>query len=196
MIGARTRQGWFVAISCCALLAACGEPSGPEVPKDGAATTRKPPKAPSVVDDMVAAVSASKSAAAVGVYFSLGNTPTVKTALPVKIAVLPHRQFNSLRAYFSAQDGLTVISGDQLPLITTVPVEKPIEHQLVVMPVRPGVYMITATLETDGDDGSVSRIFSIPVIATPAEPAPKPTAPPPAPESAQPEAIKPEAIRK
>ncbi len=123
---------------------------------------------------MVAAVSAGKSSAAVGVYFMLGNSPTVATALPVDIAILPHQDFSSLRARFdSSGDGLTVISGDNLEPIENLEAEKPQTHKLVLMPQKPGVYMITANLETLGTEGMVSRIFSIPVIVAP------PAAPPP-----------------
>jgi hypothetical protein len=179
MTGTRARQCWVVAISCCTLLGACGDPPPQDAAKQSTAT-RKAKKPASVVDDMVAAVSAGKSAAAVGVYFSLGNTPTVNTALPIDIAVVPHRPFSSLRAYFSAQDGLTLISGDELQPLTVVPIDKPVEHKLVVMPVKAGVYMVTASLETQGDDGTVSRIFSVPVIVTAADPASNASAPPPA----------------
>lgn len=186
MTGARTRQCWFAAVSCCALLAACGDPPEQDAAQQAAASSKQARKQASVVDNMVAAVSAGKSAAALGVYFTLGNSPTVNTALPIDIAAVAHRPFTSLRAYFSAQDGLTMISGDQLAPMTTVPVEKPIEHDLVVMPARPGVYMVTATFETEGEDGTVSRIFSIPVIVAPAEPAGPP-------DATQPGATQPEA---
>jgi hypothetical protein len=52
------------------------------------------------------------------------------------------------------------------------------------MPARDGVYMITVNVDTEGKEGIVSRIFSIPVIVAPAaapaapNPAPAETAPP------------------
>jgi hypothetical protein len=180
MIATRTRQSWFAAMSCCALLTACGDPAAQDGAKPGPATTRKPQKQRDAVEEMVAAVSAGKSADALGVYFTLGNPPRVNTALPVQIAVLPHRPFSSLRAFFSTQDGLTMISGDQLPVLTGTSPEKSVEHRVVVMPVKAGVYMITATFETEGEDGAISRTFFIPVIVAPAEQAASPAAAPPA----------------
>lgn len=169
MAGSAIRHGWIVAFSVCALLAACGD-DAPEKAADGkptAATAKS--KGQKVTDNMVAAVSAGKSSAAVGVYFMLGNSPTVATALPVEIAILPHQDFSSLRARFdSPGDGLTVISGDNLEPIENLEAEEPLAHKLVLMPQKSGVYMLTANLETLGTDGMVSRIFSIPVIVAPA----------------------------
>src|SRR5688500_9620205 len=115
MAGSAVRHGWIVAFSVCALLAACGD-DAPEKPADGKSpATAARSEGQKVTDNMVAAVSAGKSSAAVGVYFMLGNSPTVGTPLPVEIAILPHQEFSSLRARFdSPGDGLTVISGDNL----------------------------------------------------------------------------------
>ncbi len=168
MTGPAIRHGWIVAFSVCALLAACGD-DAPEKPADGkSAATAARSKGQKVTDNMVAAVSAGKSSAAVGVYFTLGNSPTVATALPVDIAILPHQDFSSLRARFdSPGGGLTVISGDNLEPIENLEAEEPRTHKLVLMPQKPGVYMVTANLETLGTEGMVSRIFSIPVIVAP-----------------------------
>ena len=185
MTGLAIRHGWIVAFFVCALLAACGD-DAPEKPADGkspAAAVK--PKGQKVTDNMVAAVSAGKSSAAVGVYFTLGNSPTVGTALPVDIAILPHQDFSSLRARFDAPGGgLTLISGDNIEPIENLETEKPLVHKLVLMPQKAGVYMVTANLETLGSEGMVSRIFSIPVIVAPtggaaaeAEPAAAPAPP-------------------
>jgi hypothetical protein len=47
--------------------------------------------------------------------------------------------------------------------------------------------MVNASVETIGSDGTVSRIFSIPVVVAPPTAAPEPVAPaPPAQDPAQP----------
>jgi hypothetical protein len=133
---------------------------------------------------MVAAVSAGKSSTVVGVYFVLGNVPAVDTALPIDVTIVPHQDFVSLQARFYTQgDGLTLVSGDLLPPSTNAKSESPFEHKLVLMPRKEGVYMVSVNLETEGTEGSVSRIFSIPVIVAPAVTAAPaaPTATPPAP---------------
>jgi hypothetical protein len=178
MTGSALRHGWIVASAVCALLAGCGD-DAPEKPVDGKSPAiAATPKGQNVTANMVAAVSAGKSSAAVGVYFTLGNSPKVDAALPVDIAILPHQEFSSLSARFDAPgDGLTLVSGDNLEPIENLKAEAPLVHKLVLMPKKAGVYMVTANLETQGADGMVSRIFSIPVIVAPAasaaaEPAP------------------------
>jgi hypothetical protein len=169
MIGSAARHGWIVAFSVGVLLAACGD-DAPEKPKDtkpavGAANA----KARGVTDNMVAAVAAGKSSAIVGVYFMLGNSPQVDTALPVDIAILPHRDFSSVRALFDVSGGgLTLISGDAFEPIENAKAESPLAHKLVLMPQQAGVYVVTVNLETVGAEGTVSRVFSIPVIVAPA----------------------------
>jgi hypothetical protein len=181
MAGSGSRLWWIVALLACVPLAACDD----SAPEKGAKSTTTAPKKRTVADDMVAAVSAGKAATAVNVYFTLGNAPTIDTALPVDVAVLPHLDFTSLQARFSTQgDGLLVVSGDVIQPVADARAETPLEHKLVLMPKKEGVYMVTVILDTEGSDGSVSRIFSIPVIVTPpggaAPAAPVPPAAPPA----------------
>jgi hypothetical protein len=134
---------------------------------------------------MVAAVSAGRSASVIGVHFALGNAPMVGRGLPVQIAIVPHQKFASVRAHFDSQDGLTVVSGDNLEPISDPAAEKPVKHQLVLMPAREGVFMVTASVETEAEEGTITRLFSIPVIVGPVEPgaantaSPAPTSPPP-----------------
>jgi len=170
-------------------MAACGG-DAPENSAEGKPkTAATAPRVPNVTDNMVAAVSAGKAATALGVYFTLGATPQVGNALPIDIAILPHAEFTSLSARFSSSSsGMTLVSGDSLEPRADLKAEKVIEHKVVFMPQEPGVFMITAIVETVGGDGTMSRIFSIPVIVAPpgggespaaatpaAAPAPKPT---------------------
>jgi hypothetical protein len=157
----------IAAFSSCLLLAGCGgrspEPgsAGPSGPKPVA------PKTPQLGERMVAAVSHGNSAKALSVHFSLGTTPTANTALPVDIVILPHQKFALVRAHFDSQDGMTVISGDNFGPKTDVSTEVPIEHQLTVMPARAGVFVVNASVETESEDSTVSRVFSIPIIVAP-----------------------------
>ena len=157
----------FVLLSGCLCLVACDD--SPPAAESRAATPAKAagPKLAVPGENMVAAVPAGKSARFIGVHFSLGNVPTVNQALPVEISIIPHEKFTSLGASFETQDGLTMISGDVLPPGKDAAAEQPIKHQLALMPSRAGVFVITATVETEGEDGSVSRVFSIPVIVAP-----------------------------
>jgi hypothetical protein len=182
MNGSKAVAALLVLLSAGAGLAACDDPP-PQPAKREAAPKADGPKLANPGENMVAAVPAGKSARFVGVHFSLGNVPTVKQALPVEIAIIPHENFTSLGASFETQEGLTLISGDVLPTTKNAAAETTLKHQLALMPARSGVFMVTATVETEGADGTVSRVFSIPVIVEPppgaaaAAPAPEPSAP-------------------
>ena len=172
MIRSWGRASYAVALSAGLLLAGCGDP--PPEPKAPPASNK--PAGPKLADpgaNMVAAVPSGKSSKYVGVHFSLGKAPTVNQALPVDIAVIPHENYATLRGRFEVQDGLTLMSGDALPMTKDAKAEQPIKHQVMLMPARAGVFMMTVSIETEGEQGMVSRVFSIPVIvgavAPPAE---------------------------
>lgn len=167
MIGTGSRYGWIVALLVGASLGACGD-SAPEK-SAGAKPAAAAPKKAQINDNMVAAVATGKTSTVIGVYFALGNAPTIDNALPIDVAIVPHQGFNSLKARFYTQgDGLTLVSGDLLQPVGDVQAETSFDHKLVLMPRKEGVYTVSANLETEGAEGSVSRIFSIPVIVSPA----------------------------
>jgi hypothetical protein len=171
----------------CALLAACEEAPPDEGAQAAAQSKPKAAKEAALEERMVAAVASGKSAASIGLHFALTKAPTVNEGLPVDIALVPHQDFTSVAVHFFSQDGLTLVSGDTLGPVSEVDPGKPIRHQVVLMPARDGVYMVNASVETIGSDGTVSRIFSIPVVVAPPTAAPEPVAPaPPAQDPAQP----------
>ena len=94
----------------------------------------------------------------------------------MEIAITPHEVFATLSAHFESQDGLTLMSGDHLAVRKDPGAESVIKHQLSLMPARAGVFIITASVETEGAEGTVTRVFSIPVIVA-MTPAPEPAAP-------------------
>ena len=155
-------------------LAACDDAPPEQRQPASAAKPVPPPTVARVANDMVAAVSAGKTATAVGVHFALGKVPAVGEALPIEIAIVPHRKFAALEAHFTAPDGLNLTVGETFGPRTDVDAEKSIQHQLVLLPTREGVFMMTASVNTDGEEGSLTRIFSIPVIVSPAQAASTP----------------------
>jgi hypothetical protein len=180
----------FAALVCVCVLAACGDPP-PEPQASGPATTKNepPPKVANLAKDMVAAVSAGKASNVISLHFALRATPTVNTALPVDVAIVPHRDFTSLRVHFDSQDGLAATAGDTFGPKADVNGETPITHQLVLLPTKEGMFMVTSSVETEGAEGNITRIFSIPIIVSAAAgstPAPAPeSAPAPAAEPAK-----------
>ena len=171
MLRAGVHTTLFAVLAGCSLLAACGNSgSEPDVSKTESGKL-KPAKKPGIAEQMVAAVSTSRSATVIGVYFSLAKTPTAHQALPVDIVLVPHQKLARVVVHFDGQDGVTVVSGDAMEPKADVDAESAIKHQLVLMPTAEGVFMINASVETEGSEGTVSRVFSIPIIVAASEPA-------------------------
>jgi hypothetical protein len=172
MITTGTRAFMLAAVVCGGMLAACDD--SPE-PADTPATSPKPAVAPKVVGldpDMVAAVSSGKTAAALSVHFAIRTVPAVGHPLPVDVAIVPHRDFTSVRAHFESRDGMTMTSGQSFGPRTDSAKEKALTHEVVVQPASEGLFMITGIVETEGEEGTVTRVFSIPVVVNPSQTAP------------------------
>lgn len=170
----------LLAVLASALVCACdGAPPAPAEPPAGGATRPATDKTSVLPPQMVAAVSASKSSLLIGVHFALGATPVVGKPLPMDIAVLPHQSFASIKVLFSSQEGLRVVSGAELPQ-RPGPAEKLLTHQVVLEPTREGVFMVTAAVETESEEGTIMRLYSIPVIVAAQSPPPAaaPSTPP------------------
>lgn len=172
------RVAALTALACVVMLAGCGDPPPGEGASTGAAKPAAAPKTATLSNQMVAAVSASKNSTAIGVHFALDASPTVATALPVQIAIVPHQEFESVRAHFESQEGLAMPVGQDFGPITNVDPEKPLSHQLVLLPAKEGMFMVTVSVDTHNEDGNIVRVFSIPVIVGPAHAA-APAAPAP-----------------
>jgi hypothetical protein len=158
-------------IAVCAagiLLASCDDAPPPGSQSGGPSGTKpKRVTAGVVAPEMVAAVSSTRNAAVVGVHFMLNGSPSVNKALPVDIALVPHEAIGTLRAHFEAREGLALATGNVLEALSDPKPEQVIKHQLVLLPSKEGVFMVTVIIDTETGDGSISRIFSIPVIVAP-----------------------------
>lgn len=156
----------FIAALAGASLAACDDAPAPSTPGNAPASSAAKPKGPEQVlpPQMVAAVSAGKTASMLGVHFALQTAPTVGKPLPVDIAIVPHRPFTSVRATFDGPDALRLSEGGRFEPQTDVKAETVLSHKLVLQPGQEGVFLVTAAVETEGEDGTVTRIYSIPVI--------------------------------
>jgi hypothetical protein len=176
----------LVVLAGVCLLAGCGDAAPEQTAAAAPAAPGTAPAAPKLVNlppDMVAAVSAGKTATSIGVHFALRGSPTVGVPLSVEISLVPHRKFEAVRAQFQSHDGLELTAGGTLEPKTNVAAESVIKHGLVLLPVQEGLFMVTAVVDSESDEGNVIRVFSIPVIvapaaaAAPAQPAPAQPAP-------------------
>jgi hypothetical protein len=158
------RYRWITACAVGVLLAGCGDGVPEETPSAAKPAPKVSKPGSALPPDMVAAVSSTRNTDVVSVHFVLNGTPTVSKALPVDIAIVPHKPVLSLNVHFEARDGLALATGSVLERLAEPKPESVINHQLVLLPSKEGVFMVTAIVETETNDGAVSRIFSIPVI--------------------------------
>jgi hypothetical protein len=174
------RTLFLPVLACGSLISACGDSPSDEAVAP-TSTANKQPKVAGLPPQMVAAVPAGQSSTVVSVHFALGKLPLVGQALPVDVAIVPHQEFTSVRAQFAGVDGLPVTVGTAMEPVANVKAEAILEHQLVLLPGSEGVFMISATVETESPDGTITRVFSLPmIVAREPNPAPAPAAAPPA----------------
>jgi hypothetical protein len=93
------------------------------------------------------------------------DRPQPGQPLSVQFVLIPAATVQSLAAKFEGDEGLTVVSGDQVPTVEKPPPNVPIRHTLTVLPKADGIYMVTVTLSVGMEDDTKARVFSIPVIA-------------------------------
>jgi len=162
----------FSALALFAALAGCGDPAPEQTAAaPGASAPAAKPKGAVLPKEMVAAVAAGKSASSIGIHFALESPPAVGTPLPVQIAIVPHEDFATVSIHFEGNEGLTMPMGESFGPVSDVKAEKPITHQLILLPAKEGMFMVTASVNTVGEQGDIVRAFSIPVVVGPAQPA-------------------------
>jgi hypothetical protein len=171
----------LVALSFAAAAIGCGSADDGTTADGKGGKTQAAKKA--VVDasklrpDMVSAVSASKAGPPVTLKFALNQRPMVGQPIEVEIALIPISDLTRLFARFQPSTGLTLVKGAESPQFERPKTGEPIHHTVTVMANVDGIYYITAAVVADAEDSSLTRTFSIPVIAGNGITAPaKPTA--------------------
>jgi hypothetical protein len=164
----RTRD--LLVLLALAALAGCeGEQS------DETSATTSTVKRPARIDptaDMVTAVSPSKTPGPVQLKFILGDRPQVGRPLEVEFAVLPLKPVDRVAARFSAGAGLELRHGEQMAAIENPEPGAAITHKITIVPQQDGIFFVSATVHADSPTESISRTFSIPIIAGTGAPPP------------------------
>jgi hypothetical protein len=151
-------SGRVLALTVSALFAAlagCGDPA----PEQTATTSGAPkpaarPKGADLPSEMVSAVAAGRNASVISIHFALASPPAVSTPLPVQIAIVPHEPFQTVSVHFEGNEGLTMPLGEDFGPVSDVKPEKPLSHQLMLLPAKEGMFMVTASVNTVGDEGT------------------------------------------
>jgi hypothetical protein len=172
------RAGWLTAI-CAGLLGmvACGSADNSPAPAASSssfarAKAHKPPKpvaskpGEDALNDMVAAVSASKAGPPIELRFSLPTRPEVGQVMDVVVAVVPHAPVpDRVSVSFQVVEGLEIVDGAQMESSDKLMDGIPLRHVVKVIPKRDGIFAISATVNTVSGNQDLNRTFSIPVIA-------------------------------
>jgi hypothetical protein len=114
---------------------------------------------------MVSAVGAGKSDAGVDLKFDLRGAPEVGEPVDIDVALIPRNELNQVYATFQATEGLEITKGDKTAQIEHPQVGVAITHTVTIIPRRDGVFYVSAVVLADSATESITRAFSIPVIA-------------------------------
>jgi hypothetical protein len=114
---------------------------------------------------MVAAVSSSRTPGVVDLRFMLSGKPEVGQPVDIQFAITPTRNLENLFIRFIAADGLNIARGAETGNLEHPPVGVTIDHTVAVIPKSDGIYYLTAVVVSDSETESVTRNYSIPIIA-------------------------------
>jgi hypothetical protein len=159
--------GWLLGVSGCGSgtsPAATTSAANAKAHKQHKSTPTKPGDEP--LDDMVAAVSASKAGPPVELKFSLPTRPEVGQVMDVDVAVIPRAPVpDTVSISFQVVDGIDIVDGSQLEPVGNLIDGTPIRHVVKILPKRDGIFALTAVVSFTSANLDSSRTFSIPVIA-------------------------------
>jgi hypothetical protein len=154
-----------------AMLGACGsdgdEPSARDQHAEHQAKQRADQRAKATETDMdmVVAPSTAKSPPAVALKFAITQKPEIGKPVDIRLAFVPTEGQLSVLGSFQASEGLEIVAGAKTPMYEKPAAGASIAHTITVVPRNDGILYVLATVVSDTDTTSVSRTFSIPLIA-------------------------------
>jgi hypothetical protein len=162
-------KSWCI-VTLLLLPCACGSPKSPlALHKSRNETSASQPTgngADALERDTVAAVSSAGAAPPIGLRFRLDTKPVVGMPAQLVLSLIPSPGVEINHIHAALQGGDDV----QLQSPRTFDIEKPaggvpIQQGVTVVPQRNGVLSVSATLDVDYDNGSLTRTYVIPLIA-------------------------------
>jgi hypothetical protein len=115
---------------------------------------------------MVSAVSANPgSTGLVKLAFSLAKRPQVGEPVDIELALTPTVELQRLFARIQVAEGLQLVSGGETDQIENASAGVAVGHKVTVVPKADGIFYITAAVVADSEKESVTRTFTIPLIA-------------------------------
>ncbi|MGA2366311.1 MAG: hypothetical protein ABSG12_12570 [Steroidobacteraceae bacterium] len=147
-------------------LAGCGHPSSSSASKVAAAHTQSAvPSTPDDVD-MVAAVSSSGNGKPISMKFRVTARPLMGESVPVNLAITvdANSDVDRIEITLKPGDGLQLKS-DPIVEIREPPKASPQIIEVDVQPTRAGLLTLEAIATVDSATSSLTRTYSIPLIA-------------------------------
>jgi len=154
---------WIAAFGLASCLTGCGSDPAPATAAPAAGKAK--PGSAGGRRDMVAAVSSTRNVGAVDVRFALSGRPVVGQPVDIRLSFRPGIELDRLFARFQASEGLDLVKGAETGQLDRPAIGADIEHVVTVVPTSDGIFYVTAVVLTDSPTESVSRNYSIPIIA-------------------------------
>jgi len=157
----------LAAFSLGTALSACGSHQEPGAAAAAASQAHKEAMQAVSGLGMVAAVAPPGAGpSSVQVKFELLGHPDVAQPLDVDVVIVPLLgNVERISGKFSADDGLEVVSGQNIPVAEKPAEGTPIHYSVKVLPRRDGIFTLTAILAVDAAGRSTTETYSMPVIA-------------------------------
>ena len=116
--------------------------------------------------DMVNAVAQGGGASPISMRFRLEARPVVGTPLQILVTLVPAdaASISHLHAAFLASEGLQLQASEPID-VTELRAGAVLQQHLTVLPQQSGVLSVSAVVTIDTDTTTVSRTYSIPLIA-------------------------------
>ena len=152
-----------IGLSASLLLGGCG--ASEPTPAERAAATKASKAAASAAVDLVSAVSATKGSGPVDVKFVLSQRPAVGQPIDIELVFTPSLDLDRLFARLQPAEGLELVKGAEMDHIEAPRKDVPVKHTVTVIPKADGIFYLTAVVLADSPTESISRNFSIPIIA-------------------------------
>jgi hypothetical protein len=165
------RKGQFRAgaalIVLLAALQGCGKIENAVSKRGKSPQTAKAPEDPVelALANMVSAVSSGKSSEDLQLKFELKGKPAVGQPVDIVLALIPGQELDRVLTTFQGSDGLDISAGAKPDPVDHPPVGVPVDYTVTVVAKRDGVFSLSALVLADSRTASVSRTFSVPVIA-------------------------------
>jgi len=116
--------------------------------------------------DMVSAVTSADTTRPISLKFRIGTRPEVGKPLKLELVVVPDSPARIVRVLliFQPSEGLAVVGDHQLD-IGEAEAQARIQRELTLQPMQAGVLSLAATAVIDTETESISRTYTIPLIA-------------------------------